>query len=62
VPGLDGIGSMLRTQENEPARWLLTEGYFYEVRADQGHPPWQKGRWAVNELPLTLAPDHPDSP
>jgi hypothetical protein len=62
VPGLDGIGSILRTPEDRPARWLLTEGYFYEIRADQEQPPWHKGRWAVNELPLTLAPDHPHSP
>lgn len=30
-------------------RWLLLDGYVYDIRADLYWPPWQKGQWAVNE-------------
>jgi len=27
-----------------PVRWLLMDGYVYDIRDDQDHPPWQEGR------------------
>jgi hypothetical protein len=31
------------------ARRRTTDGYIYDIRANLDYPPWQKGRWAVNE-------------
>ena len=32
--------------DGAPVRWLLMDGYVYDIRADQDQPPWQEGRWA----------------
>jgi hypothetical protein len=43
--GSDGVGPALQAHDGAPLRWLLMDGF----RADQTQPPWQEGRWAVNE-------------
>lgn len=47
--GSDGVGPALQAPDGAPVRWLLMDGYVYDIRADQTQPPWQEGRWAVNE-------------
>jgi hypothetical protein len=32
--------------DDAPVRWLLMDGYVYDIRDDQDHPPWQEGRRA----------------
>jgi hypothetical protein len=49
APGSDGVGPSLQAPDCAPVRWLLMDGYVYDIRADQTLPPWQEGRWAVNE-------------
>ena len=49
APGTDGVGPPLLGADSTPVRWLLLDGYVYDIRADLDRPPWQKGRWAVNE-------------
>ena len=34
----------LLSPDGAPARWLLMDGYIYDIRDDQDHPPWQEGR------------------
>jgi hypothetical protein len=36
----------LLSPDGAPVRWLLTDGYVYDIRDDQDYPPWQEGRWA----------------
>jgi hypothetical protein len=36
----------LLSPDGVPVRWLLMDGYVYDIRDDQDHPPWQEGRWA----------------
>jgi hypothetical protein len=36
----------LLSPDGVPVRWLLMDGYLYDIRDDQDHPPWQEGRWA----------------
>jgi hypothetical protein len=40
----DGVGPALLSPDSPPVRWLLTDGYVYDIRDDQDHPPWQEGR------------------
>ena len=35
----------LLSPDGTPVRWLM-DGYTYDIRDDQDHPPWQEGRWA----------------
>ena len=49
VPGADGVGPLLLGADGSPVRWVLLDGYVYDIRADLDWPAWQKGRWAVNE-------------
>jgi hypothetical protein len=49
APGTDGVGPALLDAGGAPVRWLLLDGYIYDIRADLDCPPWQKGCWAVNE-------------
>jgi hypothetical protein len=49
APGADGAGPLLLGADGSPERWLLLDGYVYDVRDDLDRPPWRKGRWAVNE-------------
>jgi hypothetical protein len=49
APGADGVGPPLLAADGTLVRWLLLGGYVYDIRDDQDRPPWQKGRWAVNE-------------
>jgi hypothetical protein len=49
APGTDGVGPHLLNASGASVRWLLLDGYVYDIRADLDYPPWQKGRWAVNE-------------
>jgi hypothetical protein len=49
APGTDGVGPPLLDAGGTSVRWLLLDGYVYDIRADLDYPPWQKGRWAVNE-------------
>ncbi len=49
APGADGVGPALPSPDGVPGRWLPMGGYVYDIRDDQDHPPWQEGRWAVNE-------------
>lgn len=49
APGTDGVGPSLLAADGTPVRWLLVDGYVYDIRDDQDQPPWQEGRWAVNE-------------
>jgi len=32
--------------DDAPVRWLLMDGYVYDIRDDQDHLPWQEGRRA----------------
>jgi len=41
-----GVGPALLSPGSAPVRWLLMDGYAYDIRDDQDHPPWQEGRWA----------------
>jgi hypothetical protein len=41
-----GAGPALLSPDGAPVRWLLMDGYVYDIRDDQDHPPWQEGRWA----------------
>ena len=35
----------LLSPDGAPVRWLLMDGYVYDIRDDnQDHPPWQEGR------------------
>jgi hypothetical protein len=36
----------LLSPDGVPVQWLLMDGYVYDIRDDQDHPPWQEGRWA----------------
>lgn len=49
APGTDGVGPPLLDAGGAPVRWLLLDGYVYDIRADLDYLPWQKSRWAVNE-------------
>jgi hypothetical protein len=49
APGADGVGPLLLGADGSPVRWVLLDGYVYDIRADLDWPPWRKGRWAVNE-------------
>lgn len=49
APGTDGVGPALLSHGGALVRWLLMDGYVYDIRDDQDSPPWQEGRWAVNE-------------
>jgi len=40
----DGVGPALLSPDSAPVRWLLMDGYVYDIRDDQDHPPWQEGR------------------
>ena len=52
--GTDGVGPALLSPDGAPVRWLLMDGYAYDIRDDQDHPPWQDGRWAsMNGRPQT---------
>src|SRR2546430_15074697 len=63
TPGTDGAGPPLLAADGAPVRWLLLDGYVYDVRDDQDQPPWQKGRWAVNEWrPQTMREMTADPP
>ena len=42
--GTDGVGPALLSPDSAPVRWLLMDGYVYDIRDDQDHPPWQEGR------------------
>ena len=44
--GTNGVGPALLSPDGAPVRWLLMDGYVYDIRDDQDHPPWQEGRWA----------------
>jgi hypothetical protein len=44
--GTDGVGPALLFPDGAPVRRLLMDGYVYDIRDDQDHPPWQEGRWA----------------
>jgi len=44
--GTDGVGPAPAVPHGAPVRWLLMDGYVYDIRDDQDHPPWQEGRWA----------------
>ena len=44
--GTDSAGPALLFPGGVPVRWLLMDGYVYDIRDDQDHPPWQEGRWA----------------
>ena len=44
--GTDAVGPALLSPDGAPVRWLLMDGYAYDIRDDQDHPPWQGGRWA----------------
>jgi len=44
APGTDGAGPHLVSADGTPLRWLLLDGYVYDIRADQDEPPWEKGR------------------
>ena len=44
--GTDGVGPAPAVPDGVPVRWLLMDGYVYDIRDDQDHPPWQEGRWA----------------
>jgi hypothetical protein len=39
-----GVGPALLSPGSAPVRWLLMDGYVYDIRDDQDHPPWQEGR------------------
>ncbi len=50
-PGLAWAGNRVKRRrpallspDGVPVRWLLTDGYVYDIRDDQDHPPWQEGR------------------
>ena len=44
----------LLSPDGVPVRWLLMDGYVYDIRDDQDHPPWQEGCWAsMNGVPQT---------
>jgi hypothetical protein len=49
APGTDGVGPLLLSADGVPVRWLLLDGYVYDIRDDLDRPPWKKGRWAVSE-------------
>jgi hypothetical protein len=49
APGTDGAGPALLAADGTPARWVLLDGYVYEIRDDLHQPPWQTGRWSVSE-------------
>lgn len=52
APGLDGVGPHLTGADAEPVRWILLDGYVYDIRDDLYDQP---GRWSVNEWrPQTL--------
>ena len=42
--GTDGVGPALLSPGSAPVRWLLMDGYVYDICDDQDHPPWQEGR------------------
>ena len=44
VHGTDGVGPALLCPDGAPVRWLLMDGYVYDIRDDRDHPPWQEGR------------------
>ncbi len=49
VNGTDGVGPSLLSPDGAPVRRLLMDGYVYDIRDDQDHPPWQEGPLGVNE-------------
>jgi hypothetical protein len=49
VHSTDGVGPALLSPDGAPVRWLLMDGYVYDIRDDQDHPPWQEGPLGVNE-------------
>ncbi len=46
APGLDGVGPSLQGADGELVRWILLDGYVYDIRDDLYGQP---GRWPVNE-------------
>ncbi len=38
------VGPAVLSPGGAPVRWLLMDGYVYDIRDDQDHPPWQEGR------------------
>jgi len=34
-----GVGPALLSPGSAPVRWLLMDGYVYDIRDDQDHPP-----------------------
>ena len=47
--GTDGVGPALLSPDGAPVRWLLIDGYVYDIRDDQDHPPWPGRPLGVNE-------------
>ncbi len=37
--GTDGTGPALLSPDGAPVRWLLMDGYVYDICDDQDHPP-----------------------
>jgi hypothetical protein len=37
--GTDGVGPALLSPGSAPVRWLLMDGYVYDICDDQDHPP-----------------------
>jgi hypothetical protein len=46
VHGTNRGDPALLSPDGAPVRWLLMDGYVYDIRDTQDHPPWQEGRWA----------------
>jgi hypothetical protein len=46
APGTDGVGPNLRDAGGQAVRWILLDGYAYDIRDDLYGQP---GRWSVNE-------------
>jgi hypothetical protein len=40
--GTDGVGPALLSPDGARVRWLLMDGYVYDIRDDQDHPPGRK--------------------
>jgi hypothetical protein len=49
--GTDGVGPALLSPDGAPTRWLLMDGYAYDIRDNQDRPPWQEGPLGVAHDP-----------
>ena len=48
--GTDGVGPALLSPDGAPVRWLLMDGYVYDIRDDQDHPPLVGNRVTSRDL------------